>query len=204
MKKLMVCGLMLFTSLAQAQSTTEFIQLLEALLPDAKNTARTQPWPSVPYIVYKNSTPVKRGNSFYRSGTASVFVDGKKLICVDEISEKKQNCNWQIELEGDQKGYHSFSIGILNFPGFNPETLAQTLFPKNEKVLTGMKVCLDGFTFNVHMYTVMLPGKRKAWMLAEYENRSATGAQYKAAGFSHIVTLMFYTDEKAALKQCGL
>jgi hypothetical protein len=54
----------------------------------------------------------------------------------------------------------------------------------------------------VHRFTLLLPGKRKAWMIAEYENRSATGAQYNAAGFSHIVTLMFYTDEKAALKKC--
>ncbi|HRO17911.1 MAG TPA: hypothetical protein PLU07_06965 [Ferruginibacter sp.] len=204
MKKLIVCCMIWCTSYAHAQTATEFTNLLKTLLPDEKNTARTLPWPTTNSIVFKNAAPVKRGNSYYRAGTASVFIDGKKLICMDEISEKKQNCNWQIELEGDQKGYHSFSLGIRNFPGFNPETLAQTLFPKNEKVLTGMKVCLDGFTFNVHMYTVMLPGKRKAWMLAEYENRSATGAQYKAAGFSHIVTLMFYTDEKAALKQCGL
>lgn len=203
MKKLMVCGLMLFSSFVQAQSATEFIQLLNALLPDAKNTARTQPWPSVPHIVFKNAAPVKRGLSYYKSGTASVLVGGKKLICMDEITEKKQNCTWQVELTGDQKGYHSFSFSIRNFPGFNPQTLANTLFPNQEDVLKDMIVCLDGFTFNVHRYTLQLPGKRKAWMLAAYENRSATGAQYQAAGFSHIVSLTFFTEEKAAVKQCG-
>lgn len=204
MKKLIVCCFVFFATVAHAQTPVEFIQLLQTVLPDAKSTASTQPWPAVPHITFKNKVPAKRGTSYYQSGTASILVNGKKLVCMDDITEKKQNCVWSIEFEGDQKGYHTFSISLVNFPGYDPETLAQTLFPGNEQVLTERTVCLDGFTFNVNRYTLLVPGKRKAWMIAEYENRSATGAQYDAAGFSHIVTLMFYTDEKAALKQCGL
>ncbi|HCF63184.1 MAG TPA: hypothetical protein DEU93_02580, partial [Chitinophagaceae bacterium] len=78
MKKLIVGCFVFIAAVAQAQTPVEFIQLLQTVLPDAKSTARTQPWPAVPHITFKNKVPAKRGTSYCQSGTASILVNGKK------------------------------------------------------------------------------------------------------------------------------
>lgn len=198
-------ALISFAAFCRAQKPIELYDLVSLLIQNAGVSA--SPGWNTPAAVnetvkWKKEGPPAQQRIMTRDGVASILINGKPVTCVDEISDKKKPCRWELSLLGGKTGYNSFSLHIENFPLNEPTKAIDAFFPKNKSPFTFIKHCIEGFTYWSDMYQVTIPGKQPVWMMVNYENASATMSQYSNSGVSHYFTITFLMDKKAADSRC--
>lgn len=208
MKKIIISAIIMvgaFMSNAQTKKI-ELIDLVKNYLPDASVAANSLSWTNgkdaAGAVKWQSINPTASGRYMVKYGSAAVLILGKPMTCVDEISEKKSSCKWQVSLTGTKTGYTSFSISTDNFPVNDPEKFLKTLFGEGASAFSLYKNCMEGAMFWSRALKVAIPGKKQVWMLMEKEALAGTAMQYESSGVSNNFRLTFYFDKKDVDNQC--
>lgn len=198
-------SLLSFSAISQTKQI-ELFDLVSALAPVKSETTNVLPWKNLPAqnsITLKEKAPVKAGVFLQQSGSAAAVIDGKKFICEDEIGGAKGECKWAAFFQGKTQGYDHFGFSTSNFPVHEPGSEIKMLFPKDAASFKLLSKCIEGATYWMNLYEVIIPSKKTFWMISTYESMSATASQYETSGVANNFYFTFYFDRKMAEETCA-
>jgi len=191
---------------ANGQKQTESFELVKLLLPDSSATAKMFGWNCTAEInaavKWLAAAPKLYGKDFSKEGKVNILLNGKPMVCEDNIGGSKHPCKWTVVLAGKKQGYSSFSLGAADFPVEEPGKEIAYLFPKNKGSFTFIKDCMEGAIMWSRLYKVTIPGKKTCWLMVEYESMSATASQYETSGIANTIGFTFYFDKAEAESKC--